>query len=214
MRNAARSLVCLAALVASGTAHAESPALRFPLGQAGRTVELTSCDGKVCMRVEKEGADKKSCSSSDAKSDGKDGLDLASLFGGGKGGDKSFDVGMLAKMAEAGSKLFGDQLPVKATPAKENNCDQAAVTKPAASAPAPAPANLAKAPAPPPPQVANVAPKTPPVTKPAPVRIAKPAPTTHAAPPSTKGEEVAELKPKVTCKKYIPQIGEVAQVPC
>lgn len=212
MRNAARSLVCLAALVASGTAYAESPTLRLPLGQAGRTVELSSCDGKVCLRMEKESADKKPCSSPDAKSDSKDGLDLASLFGGGKGGDKSFDIGMFAKMAEAGSKLFGDQLPVKAAPAKENNCDQAAATKP--TAPAPAPANVAKAPAPPPPQVANVAPKAPTVAKPAPVRIAKPAPTTHAASPSTRGEEVAELKPKVTCKKYIPQIGEVAQVPC
>jgi hypothetical protein len=210
MRNAARSLVCLAALIASSAAYAESPALRLPLGQAGRTVALSSCDGKVCLRLENEGADKKPCSSPDAKSDGKDGLDLASLFGGGKGGDKSFDVGMLAKMAEAGSKLFGNQLPVKAAPAKESNCDQAAATKPAA----PAPANQAKAPAPPPPQVANVAPKAPPVTKPTPVRIAKPAPTTHAASPSTRGEEVAELKPKVTCKRYVPQIGEVAQVPC
>lgn len=209
MRNAAFNLVCLAALVASGTAYAELPAVRFPLGQTGKTVELTKCDGKVCLRVEKEGEGKKSCSSSDGKSDGKDGLDLASLFGGGKSADKTFDVGMLAKMAEAGSKLFGDQLPLKAAPAKDTNCDHAAAT-PAA----PAPANVAKAPAPPA-QVAEAAPKAPPaVTKPAPVKIAKPAPTTHAAPPSAKGEEVAELKPKVTCKKYIPQIGEVATVPC
>src|SRR5690349_18494080 len=184
MRNAAFNLVCLATLVASGTAYAESPALRLPLGQAGKTVELSSCDGKVCMRVEKDGADKKSCSSSDGKSDSKDGLDLASLFGGGKGTDKGFDVAMLAKMAEAGSKLFGDSLPLKSAPAKENNCDQA-VAKPAA--PAPAPANVAKAPTPPP-QVANVAPKAPPIAKPAPARITKPEPTTHAASPSTRGE--------------------------
>ena len=109
-----------AALVASGTAYAELPAVRFPLGQTGKTVELTKCDGKVCLRVEKEGEGKKSCSSSDGKSDGKDGLDLASLFGGGKSADNTFDVGMLAKMAEAGSKLFGDQLPLKAAPAKDD----------------------------------------------------------------------------------------------
>src|SRR4051812_46469942 len=95
MRNAALSLVCLAALVASGTAYAGSPVVRFPIGQAGKTVELSSCDGKVCLRIEKESADKKLCSSSDGKSDDKDGLNLASLFGSGKGADKTFDVGML-----------------------------------------------------------------------------------------------------------------------
>ena len=208
MRNAALSLVCLAALVASGTAYAGSPVVRFPLGQAGKTVELSGCDGKVCLRIENEGADKKHWSSSDGKSDDEDGLNLASLFGSGKGAEQTFYVGMLAKMAEVGSKLFGDQLPLKAAPAKDSNGDQ-----PAAKTAAPAPATVAKAPAPPQQEV-NAPPKAPPATNPAPIKIAKPAPTTHAAPPSTKGEEVAELKPKVTCKKYVPQIGEVTQVPC